>query len=128
LRAAEGQWGRKKGRGEGELADIFKPITARIIEQMVTASAAGWQKPWNTKGQNTLQPVNAATSPEYRGLNVLMLRASAEITGTGTGAGRTSSSGSRTALRCAGVRRVRRLFYTRSCGVEALRQLQGADQ
>ena len=32
-------------------------------------------------GQNTLKPVNAATRREYRGVNVLMLWASAEITG-----------------------------------------------
>ena len=64
-----------------EQADIYEPITARIIEQMETASAAGWQKPWITTGQNTLQPVNAATRREYRGVNVLMLWASAEITG-----------------------------------------------
>ena len=50
----------------GEQADIYERITARIIEQMETASAAGWQKPWITTGQNTLQPVNAATRREYR--------------------------------------------------------------
>jgi hypothetical protein len=65
----------------GEQADIYERITGRIIEQMETASAAGWQKPWITTGQNTLQPVNAATKREYRGVNVLMLWASAEITG-----------------------------------------------
>jgi antirestriction protein ArdC len=32
-------------------------------------------------GQNTLQPVNAATGRVYRGVNVLMLWAVAEITG-----------------------------------------------
>jgi antirestriction protein ArdC len=32
-------------------------------------------------GQNTLQQVNAATKREYRGVNVLMLWAAAEITG-----------------------------------------------
>ena len=48
---------------------------------METASAAGWQKPWITTGQNTLQPVNAATKREYQGVNVLMLWAAAEITG-----------------------------------------------
>lgn len=76
-----GTWGRKKGRGVSEQADIDERITAWIIEQMATASAAGWQKPWITTGQNTLQPVNAATRREYRGVNVLMLWASAEITG-----------------------------------------------
>lgn len=65
----------------GEQADIYERITGRIIEQMETASAAGWQKPRITTGQNTLQPVNAATRREYRGVNVLMLWASAEITG-----------------------------------------------
>jgi antirestriction protein ArdC len=65
----------------GEQAEIYERITARIIEQMETASAAGWQKPWITTGQNTLQPVNAATKREYRGVNVLMLWAAAEITG-----------------------------------------------
>jgi antirestriction protein ArdC len=65
----------------GEQADIYERITARIIEQMETASAAGWQKPWITTGQNTLQPVNAATRREYRGVNVLILWAAAEITG-----------------------------------------------
>ena len=109
----------------GEQADIYKPITARIIEQMETASAARWHKPWLTTGQNTLQPVNAATRREFRGLNVLMLRASAEITGTRTGAGPTSSSVSRSALRCAGVTRERRWSCARSCSVEALSQLQG---
>ena len=92
---------------------------------METASAARWHKPWLTSGQHTLQPVNAVTRREFRGLNVLMLRASAEITGTRTGAGRTSSSGSRSALRCAGARRERRCSCARSCSVEALRQLQG---
>jgi hypothetical protein len=65
----------------GEQADIDERITDRIIEQMETASVAGWQKPWITAGQNTLQPVNAATRREYRGVNVLMLWAAAEITG-----------------------------------------------
>jgi antirestriction protein ArdC len=65
----------------GEQADIYERITGRIIEQMEKASAAGWQKPWITTGQNTLQPVNAATRREYRGVNVLMLWAAAEITG-----------------------------------------------
>ena len=65
----------------GEQAEFYERITARIIEQMETASAAGWQKPWITTGQNTLQPVNAATRREYRGVNVLMLWAAAEITG-----------------------------------------------
>ena len=74
-------WVRKKGRGVGEQADSYLRITARIIEQMETASAAGWQKPWITTGQNTPQPVNAATRREYRGVNVLMLWAAAEITG-----------------------------------------------
>jgi antirestriction protein ArdC len=57
----------------GEQADIYERITARIIEQMEQASAAGWQKPWITTVQNTLQPVNAATRRDYRGVNVLML-------------------------------------------------------
>ena len=48
---------------------------------MATASAAGWQKPWITTGQNTLQPVYAATRREYQGVIVLMLWAAAEITG-----------------------------------------------
>jgi antirestriction protein ArdC len=48
----------------GEQADIDERITDRIIEQMETASVAGWQKPWITTGQNTLQPVNAATRRE----------------------------------------------------------------
>ena len=63
----------------GEQADSYLRITARIIEQMETASAAGWQKPWITTGQNTLQPENAATRREYRGVNMLMLWAAAEI-------------------------------------------------
>ena len=73
-------WVRKKGRGVGEQAEFYERITGRIIEQMETASVAGWQKPWITTGQNTLQPVNAATKREYRGVNMLMLRAAAEIT------------------------------------------------
>jgi len=64
----------------GEQAEFYERITGRIIEQMETASVAGWQKPWITTGQNTLQPVNAATKREYRGVNMLMLRAAAEIT------------------------------------------------
>jgi len=73
-------WGRKKGRGVSEQADIDERITTQIIQQMEAASAAGWQKPWITTGRNTLQPVNAATKREYRGVNMLMLRAAAEIT------------------------------------------------
>ena len=74
-------WGRKKGRGVSEQADIDERITTRTIQQMEAASAAGWQKPWITTGHNTLQPVNAATRREYRGVNVLMLWAAAEISG-----------------------------------------------
>ncbi|WP_051017108.1 ArdC family protein [Cyanobium gracile] len=48
---------------------------------METASSAGRQKPWITTRQNTLQPVNAASRREYRGVNVLMLWVSAEIAG-----------------------------------------------
>ena len=90
LPAAESRAGclRRQIRGSGRKGvawasrRIFsKRITARNIEQMETASAAGWQKPWITTGQNTLQPVNAATRREYRGVNVLMLWAAAEITG-----------------------------------------------
>jgi len=62
-------------------ADIYERITARIIEQMEKTSAASWQKPWITSGQNTLQPGYAAISLESRGVNVLMLWAAAEITG-----------------------------------------------
>jgi hypothetical protein len=47
------------GHRMGELADRYERFT----------------------GQNTLQPVNAATKREYRGVNVLMLWAAAEITG-----------------------------------------------
>ncbi len=65
----------------GEQAEFYERITGRIIEQMETASAAGWQKRWITTGQNTLQPVNATTRREYRGVNLLMLWAAAEITG-----------------------------------------------
>jgi len=65
----------------GEQAEFYEQIAGRIIEQMLTASAAGWQKPWITTRQNTLQPVNAATRREYRGVNVLMSWVAAEITG-----------------------------------------------
>jgi len=61
LLAQAGTWVRKKGRGVSEQAEFYERITGRIIEQMETASVAGWQKPWITTGQNTLQPVNAAT-------------------------------------------------------------------
>jgi len=53
-------------------------MVARVCHR---ACAAGWQKPWITTGQNTLQPVNAATGREYRGVSVLMLWAVVEITG-----------------------------------------------
>ena len=61
----------------GEQADIDERITTRMEKE----STAGWQKPWITTGQNTLQPVNVATKREYRGVNVLMRWVAAEITG-----------------------------------------------
>ena len=63
----------------GAQADGHERITARILEPMAKASAAGWQKPSIATRQNTLQPMNAGTMREYRDVNLLMLSAAAEI-------------------------------------------------
>ncbi|WP_082531633.1 zincin-like metallopeptidase domain-containing protein [Methylobacterium sp. Leaf469] len=58
--------------------DPYARLTAIILAQIETADPASWSPPWH--GTNPL-PVNALTGRRYRGLNVLVLWATAQAQG-----------------------------------------------
>lgn len=58
--------------------DPYAHLTATILAQLETADPENWSPPWH--GADPL-PVNALTGRRYRGLNTLVLWATAADTG-----------------------------------------------
>lgn len=67
---------------EDNRADIYHRITDRIAAA-IEAGAGKWQMPWHpgTDGAAQCLPVNAATGKPYRGINTVVLWATAQAEG-----------------------------------------------
>jgi len=67
---------------EKSRADIYQRITDRIAAA-IEAGAGKWQMPWHpgADGAAPRLPVNAATSKAYRGINTVVLWATAQAEG-----------------------------------------------
>jgi antirestriction protein ArdC len=63
---------------------IFEDITRQIIEA-IEAGAGEYRMPWHRLGQAVHAPLNATTGRRYRGVNVLLLWATAEAKGYSSG-------------------------------------------
>lgn len=64
--------------------DLFARITRQIADA-VAAGADNYVMPWHRWGQGLAQPVNAVSGRQYRGINVLLLWATAERQGFRSG-------------------------------------------
>ena len=64
--------------------ELFERITQRIIAD-VEAGAGQFKMPWHRWGEALATPINATTERPYRGVNVLMLWAAAEVSGYSSG-------------------------------------------
>ena len=64
--------------------DLFARITRQIADA-VAAGADTYQMPWHRWGEGLAQPVNAVSGRQYRGINVLLLWATAEREGYRSG-------------------------------------------
>lgn len=72
--------------GEPEArADIYQRITDSIAAA-IEAGAGEWRMPWHsgTNGQAPVMPVNVVTGRPYRGVNTVVLWATAQASGYGT--------------------------------------------
>ena len=67
---------------EDSRADIYQRVTDRIAAA-IEAGAGRWQMPWHpgTDGAVQCLPVNAATGRPYRGINTVVLWATAQAEG-----------------------------------------------
>ena len=66
-------------------ADIYQTVTDYIIAA-IEAGAGDWKMPWHAQGGGALAlPINAVTGKAYRGINPLMLWASAQAAGYPSG-------------------------------------------
>ncbi len=61
--------------------DLHQQITDRIITALETASANDWRCPWHRTGGGL--PTNAKTGRPYRGINILSLWATDQVSGYG---------------------------------------------
>ena len=64
--------------------DLFARITRQIADA-VAAGAETYRMPWHRWGEDLAQPVNAVSGRHYRGINVLLLWATAEREGYRSG-------------------------------------------
>ena len=62
--------------------DVAAEITETITRQL-EAGVAPWVRPWMSPGASTALPSNAATGKRYRGVNVMLLWATASEAGYG---------------------------------------------
>ena len=71
----------RRAETEGR-ADIYQRITDQIAGA-IEAGAGKWHMPWHPGGDGTVQmlPVNAATGKPYRGVNTVVLWATAQAEG-----------------------------------------------
>lgn len=65
-------------------SDLFERITRQIAEA-IEAGAGEFRMPWHRWGEALTTPINAASDRPYRGINILVLWASAEASGYSTG-------------------------------------------
>jgi antirestriction protein ArdC len=65
-------------------SDLYERITRDIIAS-VEAGASEFNMPWHRWVESTGSPVNAITNRQYRGINVLLLWAAAELNGYSSG-------------------------------------------
>lgn len=71
---------RVSGSADAERADIYQSVTDKIIAA-IEAGAGKWQMPWHVKSPSGIGPLNVSSERPYRGVNVLMLWASAMTEG-----------------------------------------------
>ena len=62
--------------------DVAAEITETIVRQL-EAGVAPWTRPWSSPEASTALPSNAATGKRYRGVNVMLLWATASEAGYG---------------------------------------------
>ncbi len=67
-----------------EQSDIFERVTNLIVEA-IEQGAGSYRMPWRTSGGFPNSPINAASRKPYRGVNVLLLWATAEAKSYGSG-------------------------------------------
>lgn len=67
-----------------EKRDIFERVTQQIISA-IEAGAGSYRMPWNTAGGIISSPINATSRKPYRGINVLILWATAQEKGFTSG-------------------------------------------
>ena len=75
-----GETTNRRAETEGR-ADIYQRITDQIAA--IEAGAGKWRMPWHPGGAGTVPvlPVNAATGKPYRGVNTVVLWATAQAEG-----------------------------------------------
>ena len=64
----------------GARADIYQRITDRIVASL-QASVGSWRMPWHVSAEGSALPVNAVTRRAYRGVNTIVLWATAQAEG-----------------------------------------------
>lgn len=67
-----------------EKKDIFEKVTAQIVKA-IEEGADSYRMPWRTSGGFPHSPINAASKKAYRGINVLVLWATAQEKGYKSG-------------------------------------------
>jgi antirestriction protein ArdC len=67
-----------------EQLDIFERVTNLIVEA-IEQGAGSYRMPWKTSGGFPNSPINAVSRKPYRGVNVLLLWATAQAKGYGSG-------------------------------------------
>ncbi|MBX3435762.1 MAG: ArdC family protein, partial [Pirellulales bacterium] len=67
-----------------EQTDIFERVTNLIVEA-IEQGTGSYRMPWKTSGGFPNSPINAVSRKPYRGVNVLLLWATAEAKGYGSG-------------------------------------------
>ena len=75
-----------------EKKDIFQRVTDQIVEA-IEEGAGSYRMPWRTSGGFPNSPINAVSKKPYRGVNMLVLWATAEERGYSPACGRPTSSG-----------------------------------
>ena len=67
-----------------EKKDIFERVTDQIVKA-IEEGADSYRMPWKTSGNFISSPVNAVSKKAYRGINVLILWATAQEKGYTSG-------------------------------------------
>jgi antirestriction protein ArdC len=67
-----------------EKKDIFQRVTDQIVKA-IEEGAGSYRMPWKTSGNFISSPINAVSKKPYRGINVLILWATAQEKGYSSG-------------------------------------------